>query len=319
MAQQNTTPIKEKIVLILKRRGPSLPVHISTEIGQSILFASAFLGELLSNKEVKISNLKVGSSPIYYLPGQEYSLEKFAQHLKSKERDAYELLKKEKFLKDIDQQPAIRVALRSIRDFAIPFKKQEEIYWRYFTIPESEFKIPEKPETKSKEEPVPQEPEPPQKNTLFQKITALTSSKPKEEHQKQSEKEEEKLDIFDEPQQETKPKKTLVKKSKTIKKTSKTNEKFFNKVKEFLTKNQREITDIVGFSKDEIFLKIKGEETLLVAYNKKRIDEKDILKAHKKAQELRLSYKILSLGEPPKKIMNFIGAIKDLDSLKKIE
>ena len=66
-------------------------------------------------------------------------------------------------------------------------------------------------------------------------------------------------------------------------------------------------------------VKIKGEEKLLVAYNKKRISEEDILNAYKKATEFNLKYIILSLGEPLKKINNLIKAIKDLSEIEKIE
>ena len=47
---KDTSEIKEKILSILKRRGPSLPVHIAKEIESSMLFTSAFLSELVSEK-----------------------------------------------------------------------------------------------------------------------------------------------------------------------------------------------------------------------------------------------------------------------------
>jgi len=148
MSIQNNLNLKEKILSILQKRGPSLPVHIAKEIDLSMLFASAFLSELVSEKKIKISNMKIGNSPIYFLPGQESMLEKFSQYLKSKEKEAFILLKEKKFLKDKNQDPAIRIALRTIKDFAIAFKKNEEIIWRFFTVSETEFIIPKtiKPE-----------------------------------------------------------------------------------------------------------------------------------------------------------------------------
>ena len=275
MPNQDTSEIKEKILFILRRRGPSLPVHIARETGLNILFASAFLSELVSEKKIKISNMKIGNSPIYFLLGQESKLENFSQHLKSKEKDAFVLLKEKKFLKDKEQDPAIRVALRVIKDFAIPFKKNEEIFWRYFIIPETEFKIKEKP-----------------KKIEEKKI-------------------EEKLDIFDK-----KPKKITRKKT-----PQKKNDKFFNKVKEFLSEKSIEIVDIESFYKNELILYIKsqGEKKLLVAYNKKRINENDMVKANKKALELGLPYIILSLGMPLKKLTSLIDAIKNLSSIEKLE
>jgi len=127
-----------KIINILKEKGPSLPIQISKQIGLSSLFVSAFLSELAGEKKIKISYLKVGGSPLYYLEGQEELLESFHKFLHPREIEAFLLLKKKKILKDSEQNPTTRVALRSIRDFAIGFKKQEEIYWRYYLVSESE-------------------------------------------------------------------------------------------------------------------------------------------------------------------------------------
>ena len=60
------------------------------------------------------------------------------------------------------------------------------------------------------------------------------------------------------------------------------------------------------------------QEILMVAYNKKRIAEEDIVKAHKKIADPNMNYKILSLGEPLKKVNDFIKAIKNLKGIKKI-
>ena len=290
MPTQDTSNLKEKIMLTFKRRGPSLPVHIASETGLSMLFASAFLSELLSEKKIKLSFMKVGSSPIYLISGQEPMLERFSQHLKSKEKEAFELLKRKKFLKDEEQVPAIRIALREIRDFAIAFKKNEEIFWRYFIIPENKFESP-------KIKPMEKVPQPENKK------------KPEEEISNKQE-----LNIFD----KQKTTKTSVKKRTT---TKKNNDKFFNKVKEFLSRRSIEILDIENFSKNDLILRVKtkGEEKLLVAYNKKRISETEIIKAHKKATELNLKYIILSLGEPMKKLSILIEAVKSLEEIEKIE
>ncbi len=292
MPTQDTSPLKEKMLLVLQRRGPSLPVHIAGETGLSILFASAFLSELLSEKKIKISNMRVGSSPIYFIHGQESMLEKFSQYLKSREKDAFVFLKQKKFLKDKEQEPAIRIALRAIKDFAIPFKRGEEIFWRYFTIPEKELKSSVKKEVLL---------------TTFKKINK--QSKPISTEQE--------LNIF-ENKLKKKTKKISVKKKEARKRK---NDKFFNKIKEFLSKKSIEILDIESFSKNDLTLKIKirDEEKLLVAYNKKRISENDIIKANKKALELNLSYIILSLGKPLKKLNSLIEAINNLSDIEKIE
>ena len=295
MPQQDTTELKGKIVSILKQRGPSLPVHVARETGLSILFASAFLSELAADKAVKISHMKVGSSPIYFIPTHFGLLERFSNHLKSKEKDAFELLKAKKFLQDSIQQPAIRVALRALKDFAVPFEKNSELYWRYFTTPESELKVePIKLETTKTELMVP---------LAIKLKIEQDGSKTKKSKQQE-------LNIFDKSKNLKKDKK------KTI---SNTSDKFFNKVKEHLNKNNVEIIDILDFSKSQIVLKIKDStEKILICYNKKRISDSEIIKAHKISKDYELPYSILFLGEPTKKFSTLISAIKDLQGLEKI-
>ena len=279
---KDTSEIKEKIISVLRKNGPSLPVHIAREIESSILFTSAFLSELAAEKRIKISNMKVGNSPLYFIQGQEPMLEKFSQYLKSREKDAFALLEERKFLKDNEQEPAIRVALREIKDFAVPFKIEEEIIWRYFTVAEKEFKIKEKP-----------------------KLTAKKETKKREPEKEKT------LDIFGKPER-----------AKTSKKISREKEnRLFSKVKEFLSEKSMELIDIVNFSKNEILLRIRdnGEEKLLIVYNKRRIGENDLIKSSKKASEFNLPYIIVSLGEPLKKMRGLIDAIKNLSSIEKLK
>lgn len=315
MPQQDTTPIKEKIINFLKSNGPNLPVPIAREAGQSPLFASAFLSELLSEKKLKISNMKVGTSPIYFIPGQEPQLEKYSQHLNSKQKEAFELLKQKQFLKDSEQHPAIRVALRSLHDFAFHFKKNDEIYWRYLTVKESDFPSLKQKEilrvNKSASEASTQgrvgeslrEGE-----TKKRKLPSVGASK-KEASEKEKENT---LNIFDKP----KPKKPKKKKSQT----QKPNQKFFNKIKQHLQEKSIEILDITSFTKSELFLHVKKEnEFLIAAFNKKRITESDLTKAYKKAKELNLQYTILSKGDQTKKLIDFIRASKSLRAIDRFE
>jgi hypothetical protein len=303
MAQQDTSQLKEKIVYILRKNGPSLPVHIAKETGLSILFSSAFLSELVSDKKVKMSEMRVGSSPIYFLPEHEHSLERYSQHLKSKEKEAFLILKEKKFLKDEDQLPAIRVALRAIKDFAIPFKKEESFYWRYFTTPESEFVFEQKQIIKKQDKP---------EVEITHTITKIP---------------EQSLDIFPTEKGVIKEEKKDIKKPKSTKPTKEKKKKsvkkedsFFNKVKELLNKKEIEILDIVDIKTGEITLKVKnkGKEELLIAYNKKKISDLDILKAYKKSRQANLPYIILSLGDAPKKTQNILDAAKSLSGIEKL-
>jgi hypothetical protein len=329
---QNASEIKEKILKIIEQSGPSLPVKIASNLGLSPLFASAFLSELLSQKNLKISYLRVGNSPVYFIPGQEPKLESFSEHLKSKEKEAFLFLKENKFLKDEEQQPAIRVALRAIKDFAIPFENKGVFFWRYFVIPESEFNK----EEDSVEE-IRQENESPTNQSDDFSTKEEIEEKPGTEEnvefieRKESEfeekdeviKNEEEIDDEEKVEEEPEIKEDIVEKKKIIKRkpAKKKNDKFFNQVKEFLAKKSIDILDIEGVSQKDLMLRINddGEEKLLVAYNKKRVGEDEIIRANKKAEEIGLNYIILSLGGPLKKLQNLIKAIKNLSEIEKLE
>ena len=100
---------KEKILQLIKEKGPILPVEITKHINSNILMASAHLSELSSNGKLKISNVKVGGSPLYYLPGQETQLQKFADNLHEKEKRAYDLLLQKKILRQINLNMIFRI------------------------------------------------------------------------------------------------------------------------------------------------------------------------------------------------------------------
>lgn len=289
MPTKDLSEIKNKIISFLEENGPSLPAQIARHIGTDMIFASAFLSELCSEKRIETTNMRVGSSPIYFLESQKEMLEKYAsQYLKSKEKEAFERIKERGILKEEDQEPAIRVALKEIKDFAIPLKKEGEIYWKYFL--EKETVEEEKKEESNKEEKIKEEGE--------------------------------------ETKKEIPPKKELKEKIQKTKKTSKkkTNsskrdEKFFNLVKEFLKSKEKEIEDIINFNKNELILKIKegSQEKIIVAFNKRRITEEDISKVYKKISDFNLEYDLLSMGEPAKKTESLIEALKKLKNIEKIE
>ena len=132
----------ERILLLIKEKGPVLPVHISKEIKENILMTSARLSELISSNKLKISSIKVGGSPLYYLQGQEPKLQDFSGNLPGAEKKAYELLKQSKIIRESTAEPVIRVALRQLKDFAVPLQvtheNNTEVFWRWFLMDNKE-------------------------------------------------------------------------------------------------------------------------------------------------------------------------------------
>jgi len=307
-AADKASEIKRKILSHIERNGPSLPVAISREVGISSLFSSAFLSELLEDESIKISKMKVGGSPLYFLPQQHPMLENFSRYLPEKEKEALHLLKERKVLKDIEQEPAIRIALRSLKDFASPIvieqNNAKEVYWRYVMTNENEAKhlisesIAEILQPARHEIQISQ-PVILKHDSHVQVVPGMQKLIPK-------------LDIFNkEPVRTEKPVK-----AEKIKKG-----KFSDEVKAFLEKRNMRILEIDKLDKKEVTAKIKlGEkEVLLYAVDKKRVDESDLIKAHKKSQLMGISYFILTRGETTKKLKDAIDAYKNLERIEKIE
>jgi hypothetical protein len=335
--QLDAKDVKERMLKYLQEKGPELPVRIAKHMSMNTLFTSAFLSEMASEGMIKISKMKVGGSPLYYSVNKIALLENFINSLSSKEREACILLKEKGILEDATQHPAIRVALRDLKDFAFPFKKDEKIFWRYFLLSEDEVRnrLESPIELKSENE-IKIEKKEAQTEINIEKAPEIilnsdikiplnpeleNINKELEEKKKELEnikirlsqaKEDKKLD-------ET-PIKKDTKKSKIVKK-SKIDETFLEEIKSILQKKQIEIINIENFDKKQVFLKVKinNQEYLLAAYNKKKIEDEDLIKAYKKALVLNLPYNILSKGDTSKKTKEAIEAYKKLASIEKIE
>ncbi|MFH1409007.1 MAG: hypothetical protein ABIH34_03805 [Nanoarchaeota archaeon] len=132
----------DEIIAFVRKRGPMLPVQLSKEIGQPILISSAILSELVDSKKLKLSYLKVGGSPLYYVPGDEEKLLNFLDHVNSKDKDTIALLKEEKLLEEEVQTPLVRVSLRQINDFAVPldisYQGNTHRFWKWAFISNQE-------------------------------------------------------------------------------------------------------------------------------------------------------------------------------------
>ncbi len=333
----NLTDIKSRIVTLMRIRGPCLPIHISKETKTSLLLASAFLSDLSSEKTIKISNMKVGGSPLYYLPGQENMMENFEKFLNHKEREALSNLKQAKVLKDDELEPAIRVALRNIQDFALPypikFRDLSILFWQYYLVNEEEVRkiISNKLEQL---QPKPQEEQKPEKieEQLKEIKTELNQiSMPEVKKEIEVKEEKPKLQITETiAETEKKQEKERTEKQKSLepifieqekpKRVRIPTDKFLEQVKLFLASKNTEIVKIEKFDKKEITAKIRlesGKACFLLALDKKRVDAQDLAKAYKKSEGL--PYIIITRGEASKKLKEEIDSYKNLERMEKLE
>jgi len=129
----------------LKRNGPILPVRVSKIVGTNIMMASALLSQLVTEKKIRITHESIGGSPLYYVDGQEALLQdRLGNQLNGKKKEAYNLLKDKKVLYDNSLEPSIRIALRELKDFAVPIdvtlNEKLERYWRWYLISNDQVK-----------------------------------------------------------------------------------------------------------------------------------------------------------------------------------
>jgi hypothetical protein len=350
---------KDKILSTMRFRGPSLPTQIAKTLGVSSLFASAFLSELKDDQKVKTSDMKVGSSSLYYLPGQENMLENFVVHLNQREKEAFYLLKKEGLLNDAEQAPVVRVALRAIKDFAIPFKynqgEESKVFWRFFAIKEEDVEkmfnekflgkkvdatraVEEtvagknllKQEVERKAEEINEKPVEEVKKEVIVEPIAEVVEKPKKEHRPHEKREE-----LNEELKELKPKplkedifverKAEVVKKEIIKSKEIKEFDFGKDLKKYLNKKDVEVLEVLVDKKKEFIAKIRTEGVFgkqsyyLVAKDKKSVSDDDLAVALHKAQSEKMPGFVMAPGEMNKKAKEYLNEWNNLVKFEKLE
>ncbi len=296
---------RDKILQFIRMRGPVLPVQISKEINTNILMASAHLAELTSSQKLKVSAIKVGSSPLYYIPGQENMLQKHAGNLNEKEKKAFDLLSQSKILRDIEQEPVIRVALREIRDFAIPlnvnYNNTTEIFWKWFLASEAEAESL----IRSRLQP---------QTFLDRKNDKKVIDLPIEDVKEKKE------ENIIEPVAEKKVR------QKTLAKKNEPSDNFLNDLKKFFDKSKIELLDIRILKKNseiDLILEIPTAMGKLQyfcrAKNKKRINESDLSAAYVKGHFRKLPVIFISKGELSAKAREMMNKELANMTFKKLE
>lgn len=302
---QDVNRTKERILSIIKEKGPCLPVQIARLINVSPLFTSVFLSELYEDSKLRMSHMKIGSSSLYILEGQEAQLENFIEHLNPREKEAFFLIKKEKVLEDEKQTPVIRVALRAIKDFAIPFKltinSMEKTFWKYYLVSEEDT------------------------NYHLHRISnpnLLLPLEPKnevpiKEEVKENEKEEMKTEQISQVSE-------IKITSKNIKKKKPESSEFLEQLKDYLLSKEVEILESILEKKKEFLAKVRidslfgKQEFYLIAKDKKKITETDLALALQKAQAEKMPALVVSTGEIDKKACQYAKDWRNLIKFDKI-
>ncbi|MEK6889269.1 MAG: hypothetical protein AABW80_04150 [Nanoarchaeota archaeon] len=321
MDAQTLARTKENIINFIKRVGPSLPIHIAKDARTSPLFASAFLSELYREQKLIMSHLKVGSSPLYLLRGQEQMLEKFTQYLNQKEQEAFSLIKQHKILEDEKLLPAIRVAIREIKDFALPFRAtigtEQKIFWKYTFIPDIEVEL--MLNSLATDNQLKQD------KTLEKKEIKMPVREQKEENKGKIT---ENISVSQQPTiQQDKQEKAVEQKTKRIKenKPKIADSKFLTNLKDYLSAKDIEILHIVEEKTKEFLAKIRindsfgKQEYFLIAKDKKKVKEEDLTHVLHKAQNDKMLALFMAPGELDKKALEFIKDYRNLVKFEKLK
>lgn len=286
---------REKVIDLIKKVGPVLPIQIAKRLETDLLLSGAILSEMIARKQLKVSRATIGSSPVYYIPGQEYLLgPKLYNHLKSKEREAYDALRDKKIIRSEKAEPWQRIAFSQLHDFAMPMyvtiKDKTEIFWRFYLVSEEEAKeiIGEILQSKKREKS--DEPEPEQ-------LTLPVVNEEIKETPKEAEKQVEPIKEIKKPR---KPR-------------AKPLNNFYESIIEYLNKNKIKILEdnIIRKNKEYEFIAdlpttIGNLKYFVKAKNKKSITDAEITMAHSQGQEKRYPCLFITNGNLNKKAKELI-------------
>ena len=334
---------RDKIIQIVKMKGPLLPSQVNKELNTNVLFAAAMLSEIVDKKIIKLSNLKVGGSPLYFAPGQEYKLQNFADKLGSKEKNAYDILKESLVLRDRQMEPVIRQALRLIPDFAKPVEinhnNEAILFWKWYLLTEDKLEklikdnlgIVEKQEILEKEDSKVEEKKPELKSEtasdhepkteLKQKLKSEVPDKVDDKHKELEEREkalkQKELELkqkIRQMEEKSKELQTNPPEDFPLKDTGEPNDEFYKKIKGYFDKNNIIINNhkIIRKNSDiEFDISIPSQVGNLnyfcKAKNKKRCNDGDLSTVFIQGQAKKLPILFLTTGDITKKAESMLN------------
>lgn len=338
----------DKVVQMIRIRGPVIPSQVNKEIDTNILFASAILGELSCKKILKVSSVKIGGSPLYYLPGQESMLQRYADKLHPKEKEAYDILNRKKVLDDSKQVPAVRAALRGIKDFAKPLQVTHNganhLFWKWYLLSNEEAESMIKgmlgisePEAKKQPEERKEKASERIQEKAAERLPEREERIEKVEHKKveQPRSEPRRIDSmrheFRKPEVQRALKETVEKaprrppKEEHVPAENEPNDRFFRKAKKYFDESSIKMIDFRILKKEmEIDFTVKIPSTVgtltyfCKARNKKKISDGDLSSVYIQAQSKKMPVLFLTPGDLTKKAKELLEKEFRNMSVKKI-
>ena len=310
-------------ILGLAKVGPVLPMQVAKALNTDSLMASAMLSELVTNNKLKVSKLKVGSSPLYYIPEEKAKLADYIHQLNDKEQKAVKFLQEKLVLREKDLDPLTRVCLKNAKDFAYPlevvFESHTELFWKWFLVTDQEAETKIKTLLSGKEEPKQiekiAEPEliaKPKKKTKEPK--AKSTDKQAHLPEQKTENKEQKIEsskIEKEEAEEVKEKPVKEKKPLSL------INPFAQKLEAFMKQNNITISEQISSKKNEfeLIVEVPSSVGMISHYcsaKSKKITDAEVSQAFVQGQLRKLPVLLLVDGETTKKAEEILGSLKGI-------
>ncbi len=272
---------KEQLVYdMVLSKGPLTPVDVAKAMGTTSMIAAAILSTLVDRGLIKASQMKYGTSKLYYASGQEARVREILKTtLSPLQIKAIDLIKQSRIILDSDLSPQLRLFLSEVPDFVkkleVSFNNQNFVIWTYWNVSEAEIKS--------------------FFDTLFKK------EEPKEE----------KEEVKEEKKEEPKEEKKVVKQKKIKKKVKEVEPTGY--VKEALSKlNLKVVKKKVRKHDAELIAKLKNElsEEEVIIWIKPNANEIDLMKAYIKAIDKKKRVYLITNSELKNKFEEFVIVLK---------
>ncbi|MBI2564848.1 hypothetical protein HYV79_02555 [Candidatus Woesearchaeota archaeon] len=302
----------ENQILTLVKKSPVQPVQVAKALNTNSLMASAILSELSSKGKLKVSYLKVGSSPLYYDPENPSQLQNFVYALNEKEKRAYEVILQKKVIPDDSLDPLMKVCMRQLKDFAQPieviFQGNVVLFWKWYLLKDEDVESYARPYFSNKIE----------QNSILQLDKSLTKTldeTKKEESIKESQNktnisleeqksiEEKSLDSVNKIEENQAYKKTITKKL-VKKKNNSIKDLFFKKINYYFSQKQIVILNSISSKRNkeyEFILQkfdgLKEKHCYCKAVKKRKVQDIDVALAFANSKIKNISLIFLYQGE----------------------
>lgn len=313
-------------ILQLGHNSPLLPAGVAKALNTNGILAGAMLSEMVAKGQLKTSALKVGGSPLYYIPGKEEQLLSFSHYLNEKDKRTLALIQEHKVMREKDCDPLVRVSLSIIKDFSkqliVEYDGIQETYYKYFLVSDEEAKglIKEQltqnttsskiQEKETKKEDI----KPEQKQEVRQEL----KQEPKQEQKQEKITRKEEQTQTKEPEQESI---SPLKKEKTSKitKTETPNGEFWEQLLSHFSKHNITINEHTVIKKKtdfDLIVEIPSPVGKLTYYckarSKKKLTDADVSSAYVAGQIKKLPVIFITDGELNKKAQELASQLKGL-------